>query len=229
MSKMILGRKLGMTQIFADDGKLIPVTVVQAGPMVVVARKSKHGEDGYAAVKVGYEDARKQEKDGDVRYRGLTRAQAGVFLKLGIEPKRFVREFRVDEGKLDSFQVGQILDASMFAEGEFIDVIGVSKGRGFTGVMKRHNFSGFKNSHGVHESHRGGGSIGTSATPSRVFPGLKMAGRHGGTRCTTQGLKIVRVIAEDSLYLIRGAVPGANGGIVEVYPSVKRTGGSRPR
>ncbi|MCB9531566.1 MAG: 50S ribosomal protein L3 [Myxococcales bacterium] len=228
MSKMILGRKLGMTQIFTAEGKQVPVTVVQAGPMVVVAKKSSLGKDGYAAVKVGFEAARRQEKDGDVRYRGLTKAQVGVFASAGVEPQRFVREFRCREAELDKFEIGQVLDHTMFAAGESVDVAGVSKGRGFTGVMKRHNFSGFGGSHGAHETHRGGGSIGTSATPSRVFRGIKMAGRSGGTRVTVQNLKIVQVIEEDGLYLIRGAVPGANGGLVEVLPAVKRAGGSRP-
>ena len=230
MSKMILGRTLGMTQIFeGTDGKAISVTVVQVGPMTVIGKKSGAGKDGYAAVKVGFEDATKQTKGDSVRYRNMTRAEIGVFTAAGVEePKKVVREFRVFEADLDKFEVGQVLDHSLFQEGELVDVAGTSKGRGFTGVMKRHNFAGFKASHGVHESYRGGGSIGMSADPSHVHRGTKMPGRHGGGRATTQNLKIVRVIAEDNLYLIKGAVPGCNGALVEVYPAVKRSGGRRP-
>lgn len=230
MSKLILGRKLGMTQVFTEDGKQIPVTVVQVGPMVVVGKKSKAGKDGYAAIKVGFEDADKQEKDGDVRWRGLTAAEVGVFTKAGIDtPKKHVREFRVEEGDLDKYEIGQVLDHTMFNAGDFVDVAGTSKGRGFTGVMKRHNFAGFKASHGVHESYRGGGSIGMSADPARTFKGTKMAGRYGGKRDAVQNLRLVSVDADDSLYLLKGAVPGANGGIVEIRPAVKKTGGARPR
>ena len=230
MSKMMLGRKLGMTQVFGDDGNAIPVSVVQVGPMVVVGKKSKAGKDKYAAIKVGFEDATKQEHEGDVRWRGLTRAQVGVFTKAGIEtPKKVVREFRIEESQLDDFEVGQVLDHAMFAAGEFIDVSGTSKGRGFSGVMKRHNFHGFKASHGVHESFRGGGSIGMAADPSRVHRGTKMAGRHGGDRVTAQNLRIVRVVEEDGLYLIGGAVPGASGALIEIRPAVKWSGGARPR
>ncbi len=230
MSKMILGRKLGMTQIFEEDGRQIPVTVVQVGPMVVVAKKTGAGTDGYAAVKVGFEDATKQTKGDDVRWRGLTKADVGVFAKAGIEvPKRIVREFRVFEKDLEKYEIGQELNHEMFAEGDVVDVSGISKGRGFTGVMKRHNFAGFKASHGVHESYRGGGSIGMSADPSRVHKGTKMPGQHGSARNTIQNLKIVRVDADDSLYLIKGAIPGPTGALVEVRPSVKRTGGARPK
>jgi large subunit ribosomal protein L3 len=223
MGKMILGRKLGMTQVFADDGKRIPVTVVKVGPMTVIEKKSAAGKDGYAAIKVGFEDADRQEKDGNVRFRGITKAEVGVFTKAGIDaPKRIVREFRVTEAELDQYEVGQVLDHSMFQAGQFIDVEGTSKGRGFTGVMKRHNFHGFKASHGVHESYRGGGSIGTSATPSRVFKGKKMPGQHGSSRVTTQNLRLHQVLEDDSLYLIKGAVPGHNGALVAIKKAIKK-------
>lgn len=223
MSRMILGRKIGMTQLFEPDGRRIPVTVVQVGPMVVVRKKSEMGRDGYAAVLVGYEDAHKQEKDGEVRWRGLSKAQVGVFTSAGIDvPKRYLREFTIEESELDNYEVGQVLGHEMFAAGDVLDVTAISRGRGFSGVMKRHNFSGFKASHGVHESYRGGGSIGASAFPSRVFPGTKMAGRYGGTITTTQNLRLVRVDADDSLYLIRGAVPGAKNGLVTIRPAVKK-------
>ncbi|MFT5991728.1 MAG: large subunit ribosomal protein L3 [Bradymonadia bacterium] len=223
MGKMILGRKIGMTQIFDETGRRIPVTAVQVGPMTVVGKKSEEGKDGYASVQIGFEDADRQEKDGNVRWRGLTKAQLGVFARAGIEvPKKILREMRVSEGELDGYEVGQVLDHSLFLEGAIIDATGTSKGSGFTGVMKRHNFRGGKASHGVHESYRGGGSIGASAYPARVFRGKKMAGRHGGAQVTVQNLRLVRIIAEDNLYLIRGAVPGHNGALVKIQHAVKK-------
>jgi large subunit ribosomal protein L3 len=226
---MLLGRKIGMTQIFDATGRVIPVTVVKVGPMVVVQVKSEGSREGYAAVKVGFEDAQRVEKDGVVSWKGVTRPEAGVFEKAGIEvPRRVVREFRVNEAELAAYTVGQILDHSMFAEGESIDVTGNTKGRGTTGVMKRHNFSGFNSSHGAHETFRGPGSIGAHTFPARVFPGKKMAGRYGNERMTIENLKIVRIDAEDGLYLIRGSVPGANGGLVMVRPAVK-SGGRKGR
>jgi large subunit ribosomal protein L3 len=225
MSKMILGRKIGMTQIFTESGVRIPVTVVKAGPMVVVQTKSGAGRDGYCAVKVGFEPAARQEKDGDVRWRGLTRAEVGVFEHASIEvPHRIVREFRVSEGELSSYSVGATIDLTSFSEGEMIDVSGTSKGKGFAGVMKRHHFKGFNSSHGAHETFRGGGALGGRKFPGRTFPGYKMAGRMGNKRATIQNLRLVRVLADEGLYLIRGAIPGANGGLVEIRPAVKRIG-----
>ncbi len=227
--KMILGRKLGMTQVYSEDGTATPVTVVQVGPMTVIGKKSKTGKDGYAAIKVGFEDADKQEKDGSVRWRGMTKADVGVFTAAGVDiPKKVVREFRIAEEDLDKYEVGQVLDHTMFNEDVLVDVSSVSKGSGFAGVMKRHNFRGFKASHGVHESYRGGGSIGASAYPAKVFKGQKMAGRHGGITCTTQNLRLVQIKADDSLYLIKGAVPGKNGALVEVRPAVKSIGRRNP-
>lgn len=225
MSRMILGRKIGMTQIFDDVGRRIPVTVVQVGPMVVVQTKSKAGRDGYAAIKVGFEPAHKQEKDGDVRWRGLTQAEVGVFEKAGIEtPYRVVREFRCTEADLSKYTVGSFIDHTAFNEGEIIDVIGTSKGKGFAGVMKRYNFAGFGSSHGAHETFRGRGAIGGRKFPGRTFPGMRMAGRMGNAKATVQNLKIVRILADDNLYLIKGAVPGANGGLVKIRPAVKMVG-----
>jgi len=233
MSRMILGRKIGMTQLFTEAGIRIPVTVVKVGPMVVVAKKTASSRDGYAAVKVGFEEATRQSKivnvEGEdeelVRWRGLSKGRVGVFTNAGIEvPRRIVREFRVSEQDLDRFNVGEVLDHTMFKEGEIVDVAGTSKGRGFTGVMKRHNFSGFKASHGVHESYRGGGSIGASAYPARVFRGKKMAGHHGNSRVTVQNLKLVKILEEDGLYLIKGGIPGHNNALVEIIPAVKKHG-----
>jgi large subunit ribosomal protein L3 len=223
MARMILGRKLGMTQIFDANGKVTPVTVVQVGPMVVVAKRHMPAQ-GYYGIKVGFEPAKRQEKDGDVRFRGLTKADVGVFTAAGIDaPCRVLREFRVTEAEFATYEVGQILDHTMFSAGNFVDVIGTSRGRGFSGVMKRHNFAGFGNSHGAHESFRGGGSIGSSAFPARVFPGKKMPGQYGNARVTTQNLRLVRVIAEDNLYLIKGAVPGSKSGLVAVRVAVKKS------
>lgn len=223
MTRMLLGRKLGMTQIFAEDGRRIPVTAVQVEPNVVIGTKSEEGNDGYNAVKIGFERAVKQEKDGNIRYRGLNKAQVGEFEKAGVEPRRFVREIRLrNAGELKDFEIGKELDVTTFAQDDVVDVSGTSKGRGFAGVMKRHNFAGFKASHGVHESYRGGGSIGASADPARVFRGMKMAGRYGGKRITTQNLRVVRVIAEDNILLIRGSVPGAVRGLVEIRGAIKK-------
>lgn len=223
MSVRIMGRKIGMTQIFNEQGQSVPVTVVKMGPNRVVALKSSDGADGYDAVKVGFELADKQEKDGESRYRGLTAAQAGVFLNAGLEPMKHVVEFRVDgPDALGQFDVGQELGVEQFKVGQFVDVAGTSKGRGFSGVMRRHNFGGFRASHGTHESFRGGGSIGMSADPSRVLPGKKMAGRMGNARTTVQNLKIVRIDADEQLLLIKGAIPGPNGGLVEVVQAVKK-------
>ena len=227
-SRMMLGRKIGMTQIFLENGKRVPVTVVQAGPMTVVRKKTSLGKDGYAAVQLGFEDATKQQKDESVRWRGLTKAQVGVFAQAGIDvPKRIVRELLVQESELDSFTPGQVIDSSLFKAGEFIDVTSVSKGRGFAGVMKRHNFSGFRATHGTHESFRGGGSIGASAYPSRVFRGKRMPGHMGAKRVTVQNLRLVQITEEDGLYLIKGAVPGPNGSLVTIRPAIKKSGRAR--
>ena len=225
MSKMILGRKLGMTQVFDAAGKRVTVTVVKVGPMTVVAKKSKLGKDGYSAVKVGYENAHRQEKDGDVRFRGINKPEAGVFAKAGIEePLRIVAEFRCKESELDKYTVGQTLDHSLFTEGEFIDVVAKSKGKGFMGVMKKYHFSGFGASHGAHETKRGPGAISSNTFPGRVFKGKKMAGHHSDCRVTVQNLRVFRVLAEEGVYLITGAVPGGVNGLVRIQPAVKKAG-----
>lgn len=225
MSKMILGRKLGMTQIFSAEGKRVGVTVVQVGPMKVLAKKSAHGDDKYAAVKVGFEEAVRQEKDGSVRFRGVNKPEVGVFTSAGIEnPMRVVAEFRCTETELDNYTVGQTLDHTLFAEGEYVDAVGISKGKGFMGVMKAWHFKGFKGSHGVHETKRGPGSIGAHTFPARVFKGKKMAGHHSNKRITVQNLRVIRVIAEDNLYLILGSIPGGVNGLIRIQPAVKKAG-----
>lgn len=221
--KGLLGKKVGMTQVFDEAGNVIPVTVVEVGGNVVVQKKSAEGNDGYSAIKLGYGDVHKHEKDGEEPRWRLNRPQVGVFLKAGIDaPRKHVREVRVSESDLEDYEVGQELGPDLFSVGEFVDVSGTSKGRGFTGVMKRHNFAGAKASHGVHEFFRHGGSIGASAYPARVFKGKKMAGQHGNARTTIQNLRVVKVLPEDSAILIKGAVPGPNGGIVEIRQAVKK-------
>lgn len=199
--KGILGKKLGMTQLFKDD-KLIPVTLVQAGPCVVSDIKTEN-RDGYTAVQIGY---------GEVKEDKVNKPTKGHFAKNKIEPKKVLVELRLPD--TNDYSVGQTFDAGIFAEGEKADVTGISKGKGFAGVMKRWNFKGQGASHGAHRVHRKPGSIGSSATPSRVFPGKKMAGRMGNARVTTKGLEIVKVDAEKNLIAVRGAIPGANGSVV---------------
>lgn len=198
----MIGKKIGMTQIFDQDGKVIPVTVVQAGPCTVICKKVK-GTDGYDAIQVGFEE---------ITERRVTKPLLGHFKKYTSKPYRFIREFRLEEG--NELEQGDILTADTFQANEVVDVIGTSKGRGFSGVMKRHGFHGFETSHGVHESFRGGGSIGQCATPARVHKNRKMAGHFGVDRITVKNLKIVKVDTERNLIMIKGAVPGHRNSIV---------------
>ncbi len=225
MSKVIVGRKVGMTQVFDADGMVTAVTVLDVSSNVVVQKKSEAGKDGYSALKLGFGLAHKFEKEGEEPKWRLSKPRVGVFQKAGIDvPRTHLREFRIPESDLEKFEVGQELGADTFNAGDPVDVAGVSKGRGFTGVMKRHNFHGTKASHGVHEFYRHGGSIGCSAWPSRVFPGKKMAGQYGNTRVTVQNLKVHSVLPEENLVLIAGGVPGPNGGLVEVTTAIKKGG-----
>ena len=209
----ILGEKLGMTQIFDDDARAIPVTVIKAGPCHVVQVKS-HETDGYSAVQISF---------GEVKPSRITKPEAGHLAKAGVAPSGQLVEVRVDDPSV--YKVGQkITIGDIFVKGNKADVTGVSKGKGFQGVMKRHNFSGQGASHGTHKAHRAPGSIGACATPSRVFKGMKMAGRMGGDRTTILNLEIVGVDSERSLLLLGGAVPGPNGTIVIIREAVK--GGS---
>lgn len=195
--KGILGKKLGMTQIFAADGTAIPVTVVQAGPCLVVQRKTID-RDGYEAVQIGLVEENAP--------RHVSKPMKGHFEKAGVAPVRELMEFDIDGG--DSLQAGDQIMASVFAEDDYVDVIGTSKGKGFQGVVKRHGFRGGRKSHGS-MFHRAPGSIGSSAFPSRVFPGMRMGGRMGGDRVTVKNLKIVKVIEAENLIYLRGAIPGA--------------------
>lgn len=222
MTRMILGRKVGMTQIFEEDGRRLPVTVVRIDPNYVLRKKTADSTDGYDAVVLATTPAVRQERDGQVRYRGLNKTDLGVFEKAGIEPQRVIRELRVRKaGLLDQYEVGQALNADVFAQGELVDVSAKAKGRGFAGVMKRHNFAGMKASHGVQSGHRKAGSIGNSATPGRTFRGFKMAGQLGNHRTTVQNLEIVRVLPEENAILVKGAVPGSTNSLVEIRSAVK--------
>lgn len=191
-----------MTQIFDQDGKITPVTVIQAGPCKVVQLKTTE-TDGYNAVQLGFENRAEHR---------VTRPLAGHFKKHEVTPYRYLREFRLEDAA--DVEKGESLTVNIFSPSELIDVIGTSKGRGFAGVMKRHGFAGFETSHGVHESFRGPGSIGQCASPSRVFKGLKMAGHHGNARITVKNLKVMKVDEENNLIMIRGAVPGHRNSLV---------------
>lgn len=213
-----------MTRIYGEDGTIIPVTVIEAGPCPVLQVKTQDA-DGYEAVQVGFEDkprrlASKPER-GHVAAisskRSKARSEAGVEAppKADCEPQRYVREFRTD-GEDHGCEVGQVLDVGVFEEATHVDVVGTSKGRGFAGVMKRHNFSGQGASHGVKRVHRHGGSIGMSADPARVLKGTRMGGQYGNKRSTVRHLKLVKVDKDNNLLLVKGAVPGPNGGFLYI-------------
>jgi large subunit ribosomal protein L3 len=203
----ILGKKLGMTQIYADDGTVIPVTVIQAGPCLVVQRKTVE-RDGYEAVQIGLVEERPAKKVG--------RPLEGHFKKAGIAPTRRVVEFALDAGDADKdAKPGDSFNVTMFAEKDWVDVIGTSKGKGFQGVMKRHGFAGGRSSHGS-MFHRAPGSIGSSAYPSRVYAGMRGTGRMGGKRITTKNLQVVKIDPEQNLLYIRGAVPGPKSGYLQI-------------
>ncbi|TYK47249.1 50S ribosomal protein L3 [Actinomadura decatromicini] len=210
--KGVLGEKLGMTQVFDDEGRIVPVTVVQAGPCVVTQLKSQE-KDGYSAVQIGF---------GQIDPRKVNKPRTGHFEKAGVTPRRYLVELRADD--TTEYELGQEITASVFEAGQKIDVTGTSKGKGTAGVMKRHGFKGLGASHGTQRKHRSPGSIGGCATPGRVFKGLRMAGRHGNARTTVQNLTVHAVDAEKNLLLIKGAVPGPNGGVVLVRDAVKGTG-----
>ncbi len=223
----LLGRKVGMTQIFEPNGEIIPVTVIEAGPCHVLQVKTGQA-DGYDAVQVGFLDkprrlASRSERGHVARLeskRQRLRAGAGqaTVAKAGCEPKRLVREFRTPA---EDRQVGEEIRVDIFAPGDAIDVVGTSKGRGTAGAMKRHNYRGQRASHGVKKVHRHVGSIGLSATPSRVPKGRRMAGRYGAARCTVRNLRVVRVDLENNLLVVRGAVPGPNGGYLLIRKTNK--------
>jgi large subunit ribosomal protein L3 len=210
----LIGRKIGMTQVFADDGSHVPVTVIQAGPCTITAVRTK-ATDGYDALQLGFEAKKKN----------VTKPMQGHFKKLGVGAVSVVRELRLDKAaaeKLGDYTVGHNIGVDIFTPGEIVDVVGVSKGKGFQGGVKRHNWKGGEATHGS-MFHRAPGSIGASSDPSRVWPGHKLPGRMGGDRRTVLNLRVVRIMPEQNLVLIRGAVPGANGTLVTVRKSVKTT------
>jgi large subunit ribosomal protein L3 len=207
--KSLLGKKLGMTQVFDKDGQLVPVTVIEAGPCSVVQRKTA-ATDGYEAVQLGF-GAQKPER--------VTKPLAGHFKKAGVGTMLDLREVRVDAA--DEAKAGDTVTATVFEGVNYVDVVGVTKGKGFQGVMKRHNFGGGRATHGSH-FHRTTGSIGMKEKPARVFKGKKMAGQMGNTEVTAQSLKVIEVRAAENLILVKGAVPGANGTTVVVREALKR-------
>ena len=209
MADALLGRKLGMTRIFTPEGRWVHVTVLQAGPCTVVQRK-KADTDGYDAVQVGFEDVKESR---------VTKPLAGHFAKAGLSPKRVLREFRLNGDS--ELKVGDQITSEIFKPGDQVDVSGTSKGKGFQGVMKRHNMKGGPGGHGSH-FHREPGSIGACADPSRVFKGQRLPGQMGNANITTQNLQIVEVHTEENLIVVLGAVPGSKGGLVTVKRSVKR-------
>ncbi len=207
MSKGILGKKAGMTQVFTEDGKLIPVTVVEAGPCYVVQKKTTH-TDGYNAIQVGFSFKRETLAN---------KPEKGHFQKASLKPLRFIREFRMDD--VDAYQVGQEIKADVFTAGDYVDVVGISKGKGFEGMIKRHGARRGPMKHGS-KYHRRTGSLGAKG-PARVFKGRKLPGRSGGERVTVQNLEVVRVDADRNMILVKGAVPGARKGLLILKPSVK--------
>ena len=208
MQKAIVGKKLGMTQLFDAHGNVVPVTVIEAGPCVVAQKKTTEN-DGYEAVQIGF---------GDLKASKVNKPMKGHFAKGDVAPKKVLREFRFED--TSAVNVGDIIKADVFAEGDAVDVRGTSKGKGYAGVIKRWNFSRLKESHGTGPVHRHGGSLGV-IDPARVFKGKKMAGHLGNERVTVQNLSVVKVDAEKNIIAVKGAVPGPKGGIVVLFDSVK--------
>ena len=211
--RALLGKKVGMTQVFTADGTVIPVSVIKAGPCVVLEKKSSQGNDRYSAIKIGFEP---------IKEKSLTKPELGFFKKLDQKPLRHVREIRIDEGQLADFEVGQELGAAIFEPGDVLTVSGRSKGRGFSGVMKRFGFGGARATHGTHKSYRSTGSVGCSAWPGRIWKGKKMPGQHGNTVETTQNIEIVKVDAESNLIMVRGAIPGHRNSLIFLRNSKKK-------
>ncbi len=209
MQKGLIGKKLGMTQFFDANGNVIPVTVIEAGPCMVSQIKTAEN-DGYEAIQVGF---------GDLKASKVNKPMKGHFAKGNVAPKKVLREFRLDD--ISTYKVGDLIKADIFAEGDKVDAVGISKGKGYAGVIKRWNFSRLKMSHGTGPVARHGGSLGASSTPSRVMKGKKMAGHLGAERVTVQNLEVVKIDAENNIIAVKGAVPGPKGGIVVLQNSVK--------
>ena len=209
MKKGIIGKKIGMTQIFDEAGNVVPVTVIEADPCVVVQKKTTE-TDGYDSVQLGFED---------IADKKLTKPVAGHFAKAGVAAKRHLKEFRLDDAK--TMNVGDVVAADTFAAGDRVDVTGITKGHGYSGVIKRWNCHKLRMTHGVGPVHRQPGSMGANSSPSRIFKNKKMAGQYGNEQVTVQNLNVVRVDAEKNLIAVKGAIPGAKGGIVFIRNTVK--------
>ena len=212
MNKGLIGKKLGVTQLFEEDGVIVDVTVLEMGPCTVIQKKTLE-KDSYKSLQLGYQDKKKTR---------INKPEAGHFKNSKTEVKRHIKEFKFSDTIYDSKNVGDKLDISQFIMGDYVDVTAVSKGKGFAGVMKRHNFAGHSATHGTHESFRGGGSIGMCATPSRVLKGKKMPGQMGNKSVTVQNIFVHKVDADRNLLYVRGHVPGGKNGIVFIKDSVKR-------
>lgn len=210
MQKAIIGKKIGMTQIFDEAGKVIPVTVVEAGPCVIVQKKTVEN-DGYSSVQMGF---------GDIKPQRVNKPLKGHFAKADVAPKKTLKEFRLDD--CAAVNVGDVLKADTFAVGDIIDISGTSKGKGFQGTIKRNNNSRLKETHGTGPVHRHAGSMGACSSPSRIFKGKALPGHMGAEKVTVQNLEIVKIDAENNLIAIKGAVPGPKGGIVCIVDSVKK-------
>jgi large subunit ribosomal protein L3 len=210
--KGLIGKKVGMTQVFTEDGNAVPVTVIDMTSCEVVGKRTEE-KDKYSAVVLGFKDAKEKH---------LTKAQIGSFKKAGAKPKRIVREFRISAEELGAHNVGDVVKVeSFFKKGEMVDVQGITKGRGFQGVMKRWNFRGFGQTHGTHEYRRHPGAIGQRKTPGRVYPNKKLPGHYGVETVSIQNLEVVDVISEKNLLLVKGGIPGHNDGLVVIKPAVK--------
>ena len=209
MEKAIIGKKVGMTQVFTEDGRVEPVTVIEAGPCYVTQIKTVE-TDGYNSVQVAY---------GEIKAKNVNKCQTGAFKKAGVEPKRVMKEFKYND--TSKFALGQEIKADMFSEGDIVDVTGISKGHGFTGVIKRWNQRRLKMTHGVGPVHREVGSMGANSTPSRVFKGKKMPGHYGHETITVQNLKVVRVDADRNFILVKGSVPGPKNSMVTIKSAAK--------
>ena len=211
MNKAIIGKKLGMTQVFLKDGTMVPVTVVKAGPCTVVQKKTVE-RDGYNSVQLGFEEVAEKK---------LNKPELGHLKAAGVQPLKILKEF--DLSNAGSLEVGQVIGCDVFAADDFVDVTGTTKGRGFSGVIKRWNFRRLKETHGVGPVHREVGSLGANSTPSRVFPGRKLPGQYGVEQVTVLNLKVVKVDKEKGVLLIKGAIPGPKGSVVYVRDAVKKS------
>lgn len=207
----LLGKKLGMTQVFEADGSKTPVTAIEVGPCTVVQKRTME-KDGYVALQLGYVDKKEHR---------VNRPEMGHFKKADVTPKQYLREFRVSQEVADTYQVGQEISIGLFSNGDVVDIKGTSKGKGYAGVVKTYGFRGGRSTHGVHEAYRHGGSLGMCQTPGRVLKGHKMAGHHSHKQVTLQGMKIVRMFAGDNILFIKGTVPGSRNSLVQIRPAIK--------